>query len=249
VVPENTLLEVKEVAERHNLKIYMHVAESRREIKEIKRKHGCDGSIEYLDRLGLLSPKLVAAHCIHVSSNEIELIRMKGAGVAHCPTSNAKLGDGIAPLIDFFKAKIPLGLGSDGPATNNCIDMFQEMKFACLLQRAARCDPTVIKAKDVLEMATIRGAKLLGLDNEIGSIEIGKRADIIIVDFQKPHLYPRANIVSHLVYSTKASDVDTSIVDGKVIMRNRRVLTMDESTVLYKSQEVYESILSRKAKE
>ena len=249
MVPENTLLEVIEVAERHNLKIYMHVAESRREIQEIKRKYGCDGSIEYLNRLGLLSPKLVAAHCIHVSSREIDLMRMKGVGVAHCPTSNAKLGDGIAPLVDFFKAKIPLGLGSDGPAMNNCIDIFQEMKFACILQRAAYCDPTVIKANDVLRLATIEGAKLLGMGNEIGSIEIGKRADIIIVDFQKPHLYPRTNIVSHLVYSVKASDVDTAIIDGNVIMRNRRVLTMDEPTVLQKSQEVYKSILSRKAKE
>ncbi|MFQ6124468.1 MAG: amidohydrolase family protein [Candidatus Heimdallarchaeota archaeon] len=182
VVPENTLLEVKKVAERHNLKIHMHVAESRREIREIKRKYRCDRSIEYLDRLGLLSPKLVAAHCIHVSSREMDLMQVKRLGIAHCPSSNAKLKDGIAPLVDFFRAKILLGLGSDGPATNNCIDMFQEMKFVYLLQRAAHCDPTVINAKDVLGMATIGGAKLLGMDNKIGSIEIGKRADITIFD-------------------------------------------------------------------
>ncbi|MEA2089380.1 MAG: amidohydrolase [Thermoproteota archaeon] len=246
-VPEDTLLEVKEVAERHNLKVHMHVAESRGEIQEIKRKYGvCDGSIEYLDRIGLLSPRLVAAHCVHVSPREIDLMRMRGVGVVHCPGSNAKLGDGIAPLADFLKAKITLGLGSDGPATNNCIDMFQEMKLACLFQRAASCDPTVVKAEDVLRMATIGGAKLLGIDNEIGSLEIGKKADIIIVNFEKPHLYPKTSIISHLVYSAKASDVDTTIVDGKVLMKNRKVKTMNEASVLKEAQKAYENISSRK---
>ena len=244
VVPEDTLLDVKELAERHDLKIHMHVAESRGEIQEIKRKYGCDGSVKYLDRLGLLSPRLVAAHCVHVSPREIDLMRMRGVGVAHCPVSNAKLGDGIAPLAEFLKAKITLGLGSDGPATNNCIDMFQEMKFACLLQRAVHCDPAVVKAEDVLRMATIGGAELLGMDNEIGSIEIGKRADIIIVDFQKPHLYPRTDIISHLVYSVKASDVDTTIVDGKILMRNKKVLTLDEFAVLEEVQEAYRTAYS-----
>lgn len=247
-VPEDTLVKVKEVAERHNLKIHMHVAESRGEIQEVRRKYGSDGSIDYLDRLGLLTPKLIAAHCVHVSPKEIDLMRMRRAGVAHCPVSNAKIANGIAPLVDFLKAKITVGLGSDGPATNNCIDLFQEMKFACLLQRAAHRDPTVVKAEDVLKMATIGGARLLGMDNKIGSIEIGKRADVILVDFQKPHLYPRTDIVSHLVYSVKGSDVDTTIVDGKVIMRNRMVLTMDEPVVLQKAQEVYESVSSGKTK-
>jgi len=239
LIPRDTLLEVKEVAERHDLKIHMHVAESTREIEEIKKKHGCDGSIEYLDRLGLLSPRLIAAHCVHVSRREIDLLRMRGVGVAHCPASNAKFGNGIAPLSDFLKAKITVGLGSDGPATNNCIDIFQEMKFACLLQRAAHRDPTVVKAEDALRMATISGAGLLGMDNEIGSIEIGKRADIIIIDFRKPHLYPRTDVISHLVYSVKASDVDTTIVDGKILMRNRKVLTLNESAVLEEVQEAY----------
>ncbi|MFX1535974.1 MAG: amidohydrolase family protein [Promethearchaeota archaeon] len=245
-VPENTLLEVKEVSERLNLKIRMHVAETKSELQEIKRKHGCDGSIEYLDRLEMLSPRLIAAHCVHVSPREIDLMRMRGAGMAHCPGSNAKLGDGIAPLADFLKAKITVGLGSDGPATNNCIDMFQEMKLACLLQRATHYDPTVVKAEDVLRMATIGGAKLLGMDIEIGSLEIGKKADMIIVNFEKPHLYPKTNIVSHLIYAAKASDVDTSIADGKVIMKNRKVLTMNEASVLKEAQEAYENILARK---
>jgi len=244
-VPENTLLEMKEVAEKHNLRIHMHVAESKGEIQEIKKKYGFDGSIEYLNRLGLLTPRLTAAHCVHVSPKEIELMKKKGVGVAHCPASNAKLGDGIAPLVDFLKAKITLGLGTDGPATNNCIDMFQEMKFACLLQRAAHRNPTVVKAEDVLKMATIGGAQLLGLENEVGSIEIGKKADVIIVDFEKPHLYPRTNIISHLVYSARASDVDTTIVDGKVLMQNRKVKTMNEASVLKKAQEAYENVSKR----
>jgi len=246
LIPEGTLLEAKEVAEGHNLKIHMHVAESRVETQEVKRKYGCDGSIEYLDRLGLLSPRLIAAHCVHVSPREIDLMRMRGVGVVHCPVSNAKLGDGIAPLADFLKARITLGLGSDGPATNNCVDMFQEMKFACLLQRATCCDPTVVKAEDVLRMATIGGAKLLGMDNEIGSLEIGKKADVIIVNFEKPHLYPKTSIISHLVYSARASDVDTTIVDGKILMKNRKVKTVNEASVLEEAQKAYENILSRK---
>ncbi|MEM3390491.1 MAG: amidohydrolase [Thermoproteota archaeon] len=248
MIPRETLLETKEVAEKHNLKIHMHVAESKWEIQEVKRRYGCDGTIEYLDQLGLLSPRLIAAHCVQVSPREIDLMQRREVGVVHCPVSNAKLGDGIAPLTDFLKANIVVGLGSDGPSTNNCIDMFQEMKFACLLQRAIRSDPTVVKAKDVLKMATINGAKLIGMDNEIGSIEIGKKADIIIVDFQKPHLYPKTDIISHLVYSAKASDVDTVIVNGNVVMRNRRVLIMDEAQVLRKAQEIYEGLQLDKGK-
>jgi len=245
LVPEDTLLEMNEVARRHNLKVHMHIAESKKEIEEIKRRTGCNGSIEYLHKLGLLTPRLIAAHCVHVSPREIDLMRMNNVGVAHCPVSNAKLGDGIAPLTEFLNAKISLGLGSDGPATNNCIDMFQEMKFACLLQRAARCNPTVVKAEDVLKMATINGARLLGMNNEIGSLEIGKRADIIVVNFEKPHLYPKTNFVSHLVYSAKASDVDTTIVDGKVLMRDRKVGTMNEAYVLKEGQEAYERLTTR----
>jgi len=234
-VPKDILLEVKEIAERHNLKIHMHVAETKWEIREIKRKYGYDGSIEYLYRLGILSPRLIAAHCVHVSSKEIKLMHMNKVGVAHCPVSNAKLGDGIAPLNSFLKAKLTIGLGSDSPATNNCIDMFQEMKFACLLQRATRCNPSVIKAEDVLKMSTIDGARLLGMEDEIGSIERGKKADIIIINLKKPHFYPRTNIILHLVYSARASDVDTSIIDGKIVMRKRRVLTLDENEILEKN--------------
>jgi len=245
-VPEDVLKEVGEVSKRYDLKIRIHTAESMWEIQEIKRKHGCDGSIEYLDKLSLLCPRLIAVHCVHVSPSEINLMKKKGASVIHCPTSNAKLGDGVAPLIEFIKNGITVGLGSDGVATNNCIDMFQEMKFACLLQRAIHCDPKVMKAEDVLRMATIDGARLLGIDSEVGSLEISKKADITIVDFKKPHLYPRTNVVSHLVYSAKASDVDTTIVDGKILMRNRKVLTMDEATVLEEAHKAYESISARR---
>lgn len=246
LIPKDTLLEVKEVAERHNLKIHMHVAESKVEIREIKKRHGCAGSIKYLDRLGLLSPRLIAAHCVHVSPQEIALMQKKKVGAVHCPVSNAKIGDGIAPLADFLKANITIGLGSDGPATNNCIDIFQEMKFACLLQRAVHCDPTVVKAENVLRMATIGGAKLLGLNNKIGSLEIGKKADVIIIDIKKPHFYPKTNIISHLIYSARASDVDTTIVDGKVLMKNRKVKTMNEASVLEEAQKAYEHLTPKR---
>jgi len=245
LIPEYTLLEVKEVAERHDLKIHMHVAENMAEIQEIKRRYGCRGSIEYLDKLGLLSPRLVAFHCVHIPQRDIQLMKRRRVSVVHCPASNAKLGDGIALLVSYLRSEIPLGLGTDGPATNNCIDLFQEMKFACLLQRAVHCNPAVIKAEDVLRMSTTSGAKLLGKDHELGSLEVGKKADLIIVDLEKPHLYPRTNLLSHLVYSAKASDVDTTVVDGKIIMRKRRVKTMNESDVLREAQEAYEALCSR----
>ena len=240
-VSEGTLRQVRDISEKNNLKIRIHVAESLSEIQQIRKKHRCEGSIEYLDKLDLLSPRLIAVHCIHVSPSEINMIKRKGVGVVHCPTSNAKLGDGIAPLTEFIKAGITVGLGSDGVATNNCIDIFQEMKLACLLQRAVHHNPRVIRAEDVLRMATINGAKLLGIDNKIGSLEIGKKADIIILDFRKPHLYPRTNIISHIVYSSSASDVNTTIVDGKILMRNREVLTLEEFAVLEKAQEIYQT--------
>jgi 5-methylthioadenosine/S-adenosylhomocysteine deaminase len=241
---DSIYLDIKEVAEKHDFKIHLHVAESKVEIKKMKRRYNFEGSVEYLDRLGLLSSRLIAAHCVHVSPKEIDLLKIKEVGVVHCPVANAKLGDGIAPLIDLMNAGVKIGLGTDGPATNNCIDMFQVMKFACLLQRGVRYNPKIIKAKDVLDMATKGGAKVLGLDNQIGSIEIGKKADIVIVDFEKPHLYPRTDIISHLVYAANASDVDTTIVDGKVIMRNRKVLTLDEPRILERAQDAYEYLAS-----
>lgn len=174
-VPQEVLIKVGEIAEKPDLKISIHTAETSWEVKEIRRKTNYEGAIDYLNHLGLLSSRLIAVHCIHVSKKEIDSMRKKKVGVVHCPVSNAKLGDGIAPITEFLKAGMTVGLESDGVATNNCIDMFQEMKITCLLQRAVHQDPRVIKAEEVLKMATINGVKLLGIDKKLGSIEIGKK--------------------------------------------------------------------------
>ena len=245
-VPKEILIKTGEIAEKHNLKISIHVAETSWEIKEIKRKTRCEGAIDYLNHIGLLSPRLIAVHCVHISKKEVDLMQKSRTKVVHCPVSNAKLGDGIAPLTKFLKAGITVGLGSDGVATNNCIDMFQEMKVACLLQRAIHQNPQVMSAEEVLKMATLNGAKLLGVDKKLGSIEVGKKADLIIVDIKKPHFYPITNPVTHIVYSAKASDVNTVIIDGKLIMKNRNVITMNEEEILKEVQEIHDSIFPNK---
>jgi len=245
-IPREVLEEVGEISRKHGMKVRMHVAETRHEIEEMKRKHGCDGSVEYLEKLGLLGPNLIAAHCVHVSPNEIELLQKNSVKVAHCPISNAKLGDGTAPLLDFIRAGITVGLGTDGVATNNCVDIFGEMKFACLLQRAIHQDPHAIGAETVLKMATIDAAKVLGAEHQIGSLEVGKRADVTILDFKKPHFYPKSDVISHIVYSAQPSDVNTVIVDGRIIMQDRRVLTIEESKTLEEIQHFYsDAITSR----
>jgi len=245
-IPKEVLEEVNEISRRYGMKVRMHVAETKHEIEEINRKQGCNGSIEYLEKLGLLGPNLIATHCVHVSPNEIKLLQKHDVKVAHCPISNAKLGDGIAPLVDFIKTGITVGLGTDGVATNNCVDMFNEMKFACLLQRAVHQNPHPIGAETVLGMATIDAAKVLRADHQIGSLETGKKADIIILDFKKPHFYPKSNVISHIVYSAKSSDVNTVIVGGKIIMQDRKVLTVDESKTLEEIQSFYSDILTSK---
>ena len=191
-VPREVLEEVGEVAKRYGLKVGIHAAETEREVKEIRRKYGCKGSIDYLREVGLLGPNLVAVHCVHLTPEEIEMLKEYDVKVVHCPTSNAKLGDGIAPLVELLKAGVTVGLGTDGMATNNCVDMFAEMKLACLLQRAIHKDPHVIGANTVLRMATVWAAEVLG-DKWIGSLEVGKRADLITLDLSKPHFHPRTD--------------------------------------------------------
>jgi 5-methylthioadenosine/S-adenosylhomocysteine deaminase len=159
--------------------------------------------------------------------------------------SNMKTASGVAPVPEMMKAGIPVALGTDGAASNNSLDMFNEMKFAALLSKVHKLDPTVVPAQAVLEMATIKGAIALGLQRDIGSLEVGKKADIVLVDLKKPHLAPLHNVISHLVYSAVGSDVDTVIVDGEVLMQGRKVLTLNEDKVLEDVQKVSDDLLAR----
>ena len=192
----------------------------------------------------------MGAHCVWLSNKEIRMMKETNASISHNPTSNAKLGRGIAPVPELIKAGVNVGLGHDDTTCNNNADMFEAMKYASLLQRASRLDAGIMPAKQVLELATMNGARGLGLGNEIGSIEPGKKADLILVNLKSMHLTPLVlgkhfNLFSHLVYSAHGEDVDTVIIDGEIVMKNRILLNVDEAEVMEKSQQACDNLLGR----
>jgi 5-methylthioadenosine/S-adenosylhomocysteine deaminase len=221
------LAEVRAFAERHDAPILIHLAEAPTETAEIRRNYNARPA-EYLERIGFLSPRVLAAHVVHVNDEEIALLRRREVGVAHCPQSNMKLSSGAAPVPQMLKAGVRLGLGTDGAASNHDLSLWEEMDTAAKLHKLTTGDPTVVTAREALAMATIGGARALHLETDIGSIEPGKRADLILVGLDAPHLTPMYNLYSHLVYATKASDVTDTIVNGRILMRNRRLLTLNE---------------------
>jgi 5-methylthioadenosine/S-adenosylhomocysteine deaminase len=241
------LMQVKELATKYGVGIHIHIAETKREVDDIIKKYGRH-PVEYLDSIGFLGPEVLAAHSIHLAPHGISIYKNRGVKPVHNPVSNMKIGCGVAPVPEMFRAGIPVALGTDGAASNNTLDMLNEMKFAALLNKVQRFSPTVMPAGSVLEMATINGAKALRLENEMGSLEVGKKADVVLVDLKKPHLTPVHNVVSHLVYSAVGDDVDTVIVNGKIIMQGRKVLTMDEEHVMKKAQEVSDALLGEAEK-
>jgi 5-methylthioadenosine/S-adenosylhomocysteine deaminase len=224
------LLKAKELAEEYNTGIHIHVSETKEEVESFIKDKGMR-PFEYLDAIGFLGDNVLAAHAVHVSREEIELMRKRSVKVAHNPVSNMKLAAGIAPVAEYAKAGITVSLGTDGAASNNTLDLFEEMKTCALLQKITTRDASALPAHEVLEFATINAARALGLDKEIGSLEVGKRGDVIIVDMQKPHLKPMSNPISHLVYAARGSDVSTVIVDGKVIMHEGSFRTLDVAEV------------------
>jgi 5-methylthioadenosine/S-adenosylhomocysteine deaminase len=237
------LMRVKELAGRYGVGIHTHIAETRWEVDEITKRYG-KAPVEYLDSIGFLGPEVLAAHSIHLAPHGVSIYRNRGVKPVHNPVSNMKIGCGVSPVPELLKAGVPVALGTDGAASNNTLDMFNEMKFAALLNKVHRFSPTIMPAETVLEMATLNGAKALGLEKEIGSIEVGKRADLILVDLKRPHLTPVHNVVSHLVYSAIGADVDTVIVDGEILMQNREVRMLDEVEVMKKAQEISEAMIS-----
>jgi len=237
-----TLKQVQAFAEAHNVPILMHVAETRTEVEDISKRYGAR-PVEYLERIGLLSPRLIAAHTVHINDGEIELLRRRQVGAVHNPQSNMKLASGVAPVPQMIRADVALGLGTDGAASNNTLDMFEAMKTAALLHKLSTNDPKVVNAHQALEMATINGARALHRENELGSLEPGKRADLIIVGLGGPHQVPVYNVYSQLVYATEASDVKTVIINGRVVMRDQRILTLAQVTVLAKANEFRAKII------
>ncbi|MEM3815581.1 MAG: amidohydrolase [Candidatus Bathyarchaeia archaeon] len=239
------LRQIGEKANRLNVGIHIHLAESENESARIREIYG-KSEVELLDDLGLLRPNLLAAHCIHLSDADIALMAKRDVKAVYNPISNMKLSSGIPRVKDLLDAGVTVGLGTDGPASNNTLDIFDTMKTAALLQKAKYKDPRVLPAKKIVEMATRDGARALGLSDLIGSIEVEKRADIILIDVNKPHLTPLHDIYAALVYSARGSDVNTVIIDGKIVMDGRRVISVDEDKVMERAEKAAHELLSRK---
>lgn len=223
------------IAEKFNVGITVHCAEVKEDVNYVMTEYGMSPA-EFLQEIGLLDTKVLLAHAIWLTAKDIDMIANAGAKVVHNPSSNMKLASGFAKIPDMLKQGVVVGLGCDGGMSGGCYDMFREMKIAALIHKGVTSNPSSITDETVLRMATINGARALNWDDEIGSIEIGKKADIILVDLKKPHMVPLTNTVSNLVYSAVGCDVDTTIINGRLIMQNRHVLTMDEEKVLDEAQ-------------
>jgi 5-methylthioadenosine/S-adenosylhomocysteine deaminase len=221
--------------------LFSHVAETLWEVGETRTKYGRT-PVEHLAQFGILRPGFVAVHAIHLSHAEEDVLAESGATVVHCPESNMKLASGAAPILDLLKRGVSVGIGTDGPASNNNLDLFEEMRSASLMHKLISRDPQAMSARTLVQMATVGGAEVLGMDDRIGSLKVGKLADIVVIDLKRPHLTPLYDPISHLVYAARASDVRDVLVNGKPVVRNGCVLTVDEeelrSQVLAKAQEI-----------
>jgi 5-methylthioadenosine/S-adenosylhomocysteine deaminase len=227
----DTLMTIKAVARSHDSLFLIHLAETREEVALLHDRYG-KKPVHHLRDLDLLDEATIAAHCIWLEQDELDLLAKFGVKVAHDPESNMKLAAGVAPVPEMLRRGIDVGLGTDGCASNNNLDLFGEMGMCAKLHKVFSSDPTVMQAEKVVEMATLGGARVLGMADRIGSITPGKCADIILVNMNKPHLTPLYNPFSHLVYSASGADVVTSIIDGKIVMKDRRLLTIDLNEVM-----------------
>jgi 5-methylthioadenosine/S-adenosylhomocysteine deaminase len=243
-VSEAHLRQVRALATELHAPILIHVAETQNEVKTIKEQHNGLTPGAYLDSLGFLGPDVVAAHGVWLNADEIKTFAQRGTGVAHCPESNMMLASGVAPVVDMRRGGMNVGLGTDGPAgSNNNLDMVEEMASAARLQKVSKADPKALTARDVLEMATIGGARVLGLDKKIGTLERGKRADVVVVDLQQAKVQPVYAVESAIVYAASGSSVVTTIVDGRVLMRDRKLLTVDEAAAMRKAKQYRDQVL------
>ncbi|MCL6582538.1 MAG: amidohydrolase [bacterium] len=232
----------KELAEKYNVSFIIHLAETRQEVRLIQERYG-KNPIQHLASLGVLDHQVLADHCIWLEEQDIELLKERKVRVAHMPESNMKLASGVAPVPRLLDQGITVGLGTDGCASNNNLDLFQEMDMAAKLHKVFTADPTVMGAKTVLEMATIGGARAFGLEDEIGSLEPGKKADIIAVDLNQPHLVPLYNIYSQLVYAARGADVDSVWINGELLVKERRPVKADLERILAQARELKEQVL------
>ena len=236
-----TLQQVAALAHKNNAPILIHLAEAPFEGEQSRAKYGLSPTA-YLENIGVLGPDIIAAHCVWVDAGDMKLLASRGVGCVHNPSSNMKLASGASPVVDLIAAGVPVGLGTDGAASNNDLDMFEEMDLAAKLQKLVRMDPRALPAEHVVAMATINGARALHMEKQIGSLEAGKKADVILIRTDAPHATPMYNVYSQLVYALKASDVDTVIVGGKIVMQHRQMLTLDQPQILAKAREYAKKI-------
>ena len=223
---------------------HVHLAETTVEDKNAREQYGMSPT-EYFDKAGLFDYPTLAAHCVVLSDNDIRILAERNVSVAHNPQSNMKLASGIAPVKKMLDAGINVSIGTDGASSNNDLDMWEEMRTASLLQKVSTLDPCAIPAYTALQMATVNGAKAIGREGELGILVQGAFADILLVDIEKPHLYPHTNLISELVYSTHASDVDTVIVNGRIVVENRKCLSMNVQEVLSTAQKHIDALTAK----
>ncbi|MGD1076345.1 MAG: amidohydrolase family protein [Thermodesulfovibrionales bacterium] len=229
-----TLKKARKLADDYDIPIHIHLSETAWEVREIQKRYG-RRPIKHLADMGFLDKRVLAAHCVWLEDDEIEILANSGAGVSHCVESNLKLASGIAPVGKMLKAGVKVTFGTDGAASNNDLNLLSEMSTAAKLHKAVSGDPTVLDSKTALLMATRWSAEALGLSEITGSIEKGKAADIVIINLDKPHLTPIYNISSHIVYSARASDVKTVMVGGRIVVEDGRLVTGDEKEILEKA--------------
>lgn len=221
----------RKFAEEQNLPLMIHLAETEDELRQVEEQYGMR-PVALLDKVGLLTPRTIAAHCVHLTDEEISLLAERGVVVAHCAQCNMKISSGTAPVARMLQAGVTVTLATDGPASNNDLDLWEELRAAAFQQKLTTRNPLSLPAYEVLRMATVEGARAMGLTGELGIIKEGALADVILLDLQKPHLQPLGDVVSTLVYSAKASDVEMVVVGGRVVVENRRVVGLDMTALL-----------------
>jgi 5-methylthioadenosine/S-adenosylhomocysteine deaminase len=234
---QKTLHHVQALAQKYHSPILIHVAEIKKELDDSLAQNRAT-PVQYMNRIGLLGPDIIAAHCVWVDETDRKLLAEKGVGCVHNPSSNMMLASGVAPVVEERNAGVAVGLGTDGPSgSNNDLDLMEEMDLAAKLQKITKMDPRALGAKAVVEMATIEGARAVHLEKEIGSLEPGKKADLILINLNEPNALPMYDVYSQLAYALKASDVETVIIGGRLVMKDRKLLTLHEDEILAKARE------------
>src|ERR1700692_4450059 len=234
---QKTLQDAAALARKYHAPILIHVAEMKKELDDSRAQNGTT-PVQYLNKIGILGPDVVAAHCIFVDNTDRKLLAEKQVGCVHNPSSNMMLASGVSPVPELRAAGVAVGLGTDGPAgSNNDLDLMEEMDLAAKLQKIMKMNPLALGAKAVVEMATIEGAKALHMEKEIGSLEAGKKADIIVISLNEPNAVPMYDVYAQLAYALKGSDVETVVIGGRIVMRNKKLLTLNELEILAKARE------------